>query len=849
MPFALEELDILGKCNFRMWALIRRSADRAGEPMSKLDIELCDDQGIIQVRIKGLWIQAITATTISTPVGTIHQNNLVSRAQEGHELMTFEEVWQEQAIPDTTPVKMKNLVCFLSNPENQQTFIETMAEHDQQTQVILIAQSTAYQKQSQSMYNICRAERHTYQEAFANIREEYGELDGILYLWPLEDSSCIEDYSGPVYLLQAIASTKLKVNRVLFGTQFKNGLERCYLESWIGFERSLGLVLTNTPVVLINQEAHELNRETVPDWVQKLRGELRVPQAQSVLYQDGKRHICRIRPTTIPSREPSGNGLWRPGGAYLITGGCGGLGLLFAEHLVRSSSGTEPVNLILNGRSPLDVQKQMKIKTLEDLGCRVMYVQADVSDPDAMKEGLNRARERFGSINGVIHAAGIAGNQIIFAKEIPDFQKVLDPKIKGILVLDELLRDEPLDFICCFSSSSAILGDFGSCDYAIANRFLMAYTHYRNQLHHEGKRPGKAVVINWPLWKDGGMGFGDERAAEMYLKSSGQRYLETEEGLVMFDRILAQHNAQHLILVGQPSRVKRFLGLTEEQPAMLSSSTSGGTRIHKRGKRVEMKGLSVAQCLEWDLKEYISQILKISRDKIDRDENLTNFGFDSISLTQYADLLTKHYGIEITPALFFGYATLEKLAQYFLTEHQEVIQELYREEVAEPVISPRAPVIGITPERLTGRSRFTAGNTPSVSEPIAIIGMSGRFPEARNIEELWAILAAGREAVREIPAERFDWRQYYGDPDKEPGKTNCKWCGCLSGVSEFDPLFFEISPREAEIMDPRQRLLLQESWKALEDAGYGAEQIKTKKIGMFVGVEQGDYQLLVKEER
>ena len=126
--------------------------------------------------------------------------------------------------------------------------------------------------------------------------------------------------------------------------------------------------------------------------------------------------------------------------------------------------------------------------------------------------------------------------------------------------------------------------------------------------------------------------------------------------------------------------------------------------------------------------------------------------------------------------------------------------------------------------------------------------MSGRFPEARNIEELWAILAAGREAVQEIPAERFDWRQYYGDHGKEPGKTNCKWCGCLPGVSEFDPLFFEISPREAEIMDPRQRLLLQESWKALEDAGYGAEQIKTKKIGMFVGVEQGDYQLLVKEE-
>ena len=132
-------------------------------------------------------------------------------------------------------------------------------------------------------------------------------------------------------------------------------------------------------------------------------------------------------------------------------------------------------------------------------------------------------------------------------------------------------------------------------------------------------------------------------------------------------------------------------------------------------------------------------------------------------------------------------------------------------------------------------------------EPIAIIGMSGRFPGARNIEELWQILATGQDMVREIPAERFDWRQYYGDP-QEPGKTNCKWCGCIPGVSEFEPLFFEISPKEAETMDPRQRLLLQESWKALEDAGYGAEQIKAKKIGMFVGVEQGDYQFLTQGE-
>ena len=597
---------------------------------------------------------------------------------------------------------------------------------------------------------------------------------------------------------------------------------------------------------------------------------MQTSKAQSAFYQEGKRYVCRILPTTLSidkptgklSGKPSGKSLVKPGGTYLITGGYGGLGLLFAEHLAKRSRATDPVKLILTGRSPLDAVKQSKIKTLEDLGSQVIYLQADVCDPIGMKAGLNQAKESFGSINGVIHAAGVAGKQNIFAKTVPDFQKVLEPKIKGTLVLDELLAAEPLDFVCYFSSSAAILGDFGSCDYAVANRFLMAHAHYRNQQRNQGKRQGKTIAINWPLWKGGGMGLGDDENTKMYLKSSGQRILEAGEGLEVFDRILAQNNAQQLVLAGQPGRVHRFLGLVKVEPAAAVAVISDPTNDASgkaRGRRPELKGLNLEQCLEWDLKEQISRLLKISRDKLDRDENLADFGFDSISLAQLAKLLTNHYHVELTPALFFGYATIEKLTQYFLTEHQAAVEEFYREDqgvdecVAE-VSSPTVPVERVVFNQRPKRSRFATGTrlqtgniTSNTLEPIAIIGMSGRFPGARNIEELWRILATGQDMVREIPAERFDWRQCYGDP-AEPGKTNCKWCGCISGVSEFEPLFFEISPKEAETMDPRQRLLLQESWRALEDAGYGTKQIQTNKIGMFVGIEPGDYQLLTHGE-
>jgi len=412
----------------------------------------------------------------------------------------------------------------------------------------------------------------------------------------------------------------------LLASEFENALDRCYLESWVGFERSLGLVLPNTQVAVIYGEALKQSQEaSIKDWMQRLMAELKTRKVQSVLYQEGKRHIWQIQPLTIKS----GNSLMKSGGTYLITGGCGGLGLLFAEHFAK----TQSVNLILTGRSPLDEKKQSKIKTLEELGSQVLYVQADVCDQPRMKESLSLARGRFGEIDGVIHAAGIEGNQSVFEKEIQSFQKILDPKIKGTLVLDELLCEEALDFICYFSSSSAILGDFGACDYAVANRFLMAYADFRNHLQRQGQRQGKTIVINWPLWRDGGMGFGEDENTKMYLKSSGQRFLEAEEGLSLFERLLAQNKTQHLVLVGQRSKAQRFLGLVQDQSSPSISIISNSL---VRGRRAEMKGLRLEQCLEWDLKEHISKLLKIPRDKLDPETNLADFGFDSISLTEFA---------------------------------------------------------------------------------------------------------------------------------------------------------------------------------------------------------------------
>ena len=522
---ALEGLEVIGGCSSRMWALAR-----AGKQQT-VDIDLCDESGKVMVRLKGLAIGATEATETVRP-----------QVDEAYELMTFEEAWQEQEI-EAAAVKIKTMVCLLTDPQNQQVARDAVQSFDRDTKLIFIGQGDGPEAQ----YHINRGAKESYRATLEQIREEHGAIDAVLYLWPLEDESCRTDYSGIVHLLQAIAAAKLKARRILLAAPFKNGLERCYVESWIGFERSLGIVMPTTQVAAVYQA--EKQAAKIKDWIGKLWAELKAPKAQSALYQNGKRYTYQARPTSLAT----GPSPVKAGATYLITGGCGGLGYLFAEYM----AGQAPVKLILNGRSALDGKKEAKLKALEKLGSQVIYIQADVSDAPAMKAGITEAKERFGKITGVIHAAGLPEGKSILEKDYPSFQTILDPKIKGTQVLDEILAEEP-EFICYFSSTAAIIGDFGSCDYAVANRFLMAYAQYRNQ-----QTKGKACAINWPLWKDGGMGFGDDENTKMYLKSSGQRALEAAEGLSVFEQALAQQGRRADGIRGATGAGAAFPGINQ----------------------------------------------------------------------------------------------------------------------------------------------------------------------------------------------------------------------------------------------------------------------------------------------
>jgi len=231
-----------------------------------------------------------------------------------------------------------------------------------------------------------------------------------------------------------------------------------------------------------------------------------------VAYRGPDRLVQEFRGVTLPP-APAGSGL-REGGVYLITGGLGGLGLVFARHLAE----TVRARLVLVGRKGLPPRQEWpailsgasegdktawairEVQGLEALGSPVLVAAADLTDASAVEGVVAATLERFGALHGVLHAAGILEDAPLLSKDRESVDRVLAAKVPGTRALERALQAVPLDFWILFSSTSSVAGLPGQVDYTAANAFLDAFARER------GSRDGSRVIsVGWGPWREVGM--------------------------------------------------------------------------------------------------------------------------------------------------------------------------------------------------------------------------------------------------------------------------------------------------------------------------------------------------------
>ncbi|WP_063050878.1 thioester reductase domain-containing protein [Nocardia arthritidis] len=259
------------------------------------------------------------------------------------------------------------------------------------------------------------------------------------------------------------------------------------------------------------------------------------------------------------------------------------------------------------------------------------------------------------------------------------------------------------------------------------------------------------------------------------------------------------------------------------------------------------------QAAETYLKNLLAQYCRLDPQRIRTRVPLQDYGIDSVLISKMNDRLETDFG-PLPSTLFFEYQTVRDLAGYLADEHSPRVAALTADAAAVTPSPAGAPGAArtVTPESAAAESAEPILDDAHDCEDIAVIGMAGKFPSASTVEEFWANLIAGRDCIVEVPPQRWDHREYLSEDPDEPGTTYARWGGFLDDVDKFDARFFGITPKDAEEMDPQQRLFLETSWAALEDAGYSPERVRRSAAarglpdaGVFAGVGYAEYQAFV----
>ncbi|GAA1575581.1 type I polyketide synthase [Actinomadura kijaniata] len=340
--------------------------------------------------------------------------------------------------------------------------------------------------------------------------------------------------------------------------------------------------------------------------------------AREVAWRDGVRYVARLARAEVPE-PPKAERIVRRGGAYIITGGYGGIGLVTARLLAERGAG----RIVLSGRSGPDADAEKAIARLRESGVDVGVVLGDVAEPETAERLVAAARENGAELRGVVHGAGAIDDRLVTDLGPDDLRRVWSAKVEGARRLSAATWDLDLDWFVAHSSAAALLGSPGQTAYAAANAAVDALVAHRRA----NGRP--AQTVNWGTWSQ--VGGAADRGIAVIEPISPLEGAEALEAILASGReatgVLRFDPAAAVALFPEIRRMPYFAALTEAAEVQGTDDATGWPGIDEVRK---LDPAAARRAIAAQVRHRIATVLGFDPQRLDPAVPLTDLGLDSL---------------------------------------------------------------------------------------------------------------------------------------------------------------------------------------------------------------------------
>jgi len=662
LPFGYDRVYVYGSMPRRLYSIIKPRKGKDGQSeIAKFDISVVDHTGQVVLEIEGFSFKR---------VGNIYKT--LHQTRNNHAL--FQLNWQPEEIGHQLRKVSGSTLVWGDGSEHCQQLVQRLRASGESVNEIyygeVLGDDTGIGVQQRFETKLARFDWVNVGRVLFFIGgEETVEPETIAHL----DHRLNKSLYGLFHFVRTMVSLKVRqtIDFVIItrNAYMIDGRET-FIQSEAAAAAGLGKVIQQEYPNLLCRTI-DLGDSAVDDM---LLDEIKTySDSYAVSTRDGRRYV-QILENAVDLSEQNGDLQIRNDGVYVISGGTSGIGLESAKML---ASHQKQIQLILLHRSefptpeswteitqtPSQAKLAMKVKALQEvqaLGATIHLYRCDVSNATSMMETFNKIRQKFTSINGIIHSAGVAGDGFLIRKSVEEFQKVVAPKINGTWLLDHFTSEDTLDFFILYSSIASLLGSMGQGDYTAANSYLDSYAGGR-------ALKGKSTLsINWAAWKETGMavdyGVNEDNIFKAIGTDQGVHLLQTLMSTQLVNVIAGELNYAHEL----------FADLDVPLPIKLSSSIYGEAKKHRQKVMDKATLVGKIALTGKNTNEYTPMEIMVSTvwskylglDEISIFDDFYNIGGDSIQAIKIVNEINDSILHKLDVSDLFENPTISELAEH-----------------------------------------------------------------------------------------------------------------------------------------------------------------------------------------